>query len=512
MIEKKGGVRQILPISFIMLLGEFVAYLGDVAFVYLHGTSAASDAYTAAIGFAMLPAMLFSACAGATFIPLYMEQDVGERDRFTSNLLSVFFLLSACLCILMQAAARPLITMMNPGFDAERLRLTLELSRILLPTMMLMSVSMILSSLLEARSRFLVGPLSMLPRSILMIISSLLFAPVYGIYAIAAGALASGFIQMMIMVFASRKIFHFTPILRLKEAYLGKMLRLSLPAIVGIGVNSVAQLVSRAVASGLNVGDMTAMSYSFQLTSLLNSVLIVPITTVAFPRLSKSAAKGNSEAVSGLALRYAETICLLLMPLVALSMVFYEDIVRLAYGRGMFGEDSIRVTASVFLFQLPGLVFLGLRSILSNTFHSFQDTKTPLYVGCVTAAVNIALCFVFPSVYGVSGLALASTVTGVISFVLMLILLIRRYGGEWTDFVSELLKAGIAGCLCMITAMSLAHYLPNETGAMASLARILICALPCLFVYFLALFVLRARFLGGVVGRLGIADYSVKSL
>jgi putative peptidoglycan lipid II flippase len=80
-----------------------------------------------------------------------------------------------------------------------------------------------------------------------------------------------------------------------------KLLALAGPAMLSMGISELNHMIDHALASGLNPGDISAMSYAYRLITFLLGVLMVPLTTVMFSKMSRLAAardeKGMLEAL-----------------------------------------------------------------------------------------------------------------------------------------------------------------------------------------------------------------------
>lgn len=496
-----------LAVSLVMLASELVGYLRDLTVANYFGTSAPSDAFIAASGLLMLPMMMFAACLTSAFIPLYMQmrisQGPGPAARFASNTMSAFTLLATLLSLIIFAFARPLAAVMNPGFERDRLELTAQLARIMLPSLGFVVLAMALSTLLEAHGRFVAGQMHTFPRNLTVIAAAALFARCWGIQALAWACFAASFLQAAALLPFSRDCFHYTPTLDGRDPQLGRLMRLSLPTLAGMGISELNHLVNRAIASSMNVGDVTAMSCAMQITTLATGVLAAPVTTVMFPRMSQRAAQGDARAVARIVLECTELLALALLPVIAVGAVLHDDVIALAFGRGEFGAQSVRVTAGIFLMQLPGLLAMGLRGLYTSAFHALQDMHTPLKITCVMIAVNVALSLWLAGPLGVRGLALANSATALLSCALLFGLLRRSLAFEGgLASLEELLKLGVAAALCAQTALALNHLMPTCAGGGPLLGRTALVTLGAAGTYLVVLRLLSSRTLETVTRRL----------
>ena len=498
MPQEKGSARSALSVAVVMLLSEISAYLGDLAFASHYGATQVSDAYVAANSVLGMPLMLLAACVSATFIPHYLKRQGRQADLFASNVLGVLLFLACSLTLLMLLLTQPLARALHPGFDQARLDMTVRAARIMLPALPFMVLAMLLGQILEADGRFLAGQAAVFPRSMLLIAACALFSARYGLTAVAASALAAGVVQAALMLLLARGSFHYVPHLDFRAGYLADMARHALPALMAMGANQVNMLVNRALASGLRVGDMTAMSFSMQLVMLVNTVITLPMTTVMFPRMSRLAAAGQRDKVLEALSACAGYILLFLIPTVCVGCVGHLDIIRLAYGRGLFDEASVRVTAAIFALQLPGALGMGLRMLLTSAFHAFMDTRTPLYVTLGAVAANIALCLTLAPRMGAAGLALSNTLSSLLGALALAAALKRKYKGGAQHRCAPRKNLIPAGRICLLAAWALDSVLPGQSRSLTRFSRLLLIALPAGCLYCLCLAFLRYEAAGSL--------------
>ena len=105
-----------------------------------------------------------------------------------------------------------------------------------------------------------------------------------------------------------------------------------------------------------------------------------------------------------------------------------DDVIHLLYFRGAFDETSLHLTSTAFLFYVVGVLGFAWRNFLTRVFYAVQDTSAPMKIGVVSVAVNILLDIWLAKVMGVGGLTLATSISGMVGAMLMLIRLRRKVG------------------------------------------------------------------------------------
>ena len=139
-------------------------------------------------------------------------------------------------------------------------------------------------------------------------------------------------------------------------------------------------------------------------------------------------------------------------------------LIRILLQRGQFDLYSSQITSWALCFSIIGLASFGAVKILVNAFYALQDTKTPMVVAVLSLVVNTVLNFVLMFPLKVGGIALASSISGIINFLVLLYLLDKRLGGLDYPLLAFSSKIFLASFLVGIFEYAAWSYLimPNE--------------------------------------------------
>ncbi|HHY05631.1 MAG TPA: murein biosynthesis integral membrane protein MurJ, partial [Clostridia bacterium] len=246
---------------------------------------------------------------------------------------------------------------------------------------------------------------------------------------LALGSVLATASQLLLLIpFIQKKGFRYQWVLDKNDEYLKKLLYLSLPIIISTSVNQINVLVDRTLASQIVEGGISALNYANRLNLFVHGIFVASIATVMYPAIAKMAAEKN---ISGLKKVLAEAISginLLIVPATVGAMIFAEPIVRFLFGRGVFDEQAITLTAVALFFYALGMAGLGLRTVLSQAFYSLQDTKTPMLNATIAVVLNIILNIILSRYLGIGGLALATSISALFCTLLLFISLRKKIG------------------------------------------------------------------------------------
>jgi len=497
-------------VTAVIILSKVFGFVRDMILAGYFGTGIANDAYVSAYSLFYLPVLLFNSCISATLIPLYVQEreqkSLARANRFASNTLNLFAVAALVISALFFVLSRLLVRVVYVGFDPEKADLTVQLVRIMLLSLVFNITSISLSSLLNAAEKYIAAQLTGFPLSLCVMLAAILFSGRYGIVAVGWGVFAANILQFLVLIPFLAGWFRYTPTLNFRDKRFHRLVVLAGPAMLSMGISELNHMIDHALASGLNPGDISAMSYAYRLITFLLGVLMVPLTTVMFSKMSRMAAARDKKGMLDVLRRSILVIALVALPIVALAVVLRLDVIKFAYMRGRFDLHSAQVTAGILACYVVGVPAFGLRDFLSRVFHSLQDTKTPFRVSCLVVATNIVLNLILRIFLGANGLALATSIAGYTGMFTLLFLLKKRFRRLGLGrMLPELGKIALAALLCAGACFGLDRLLPPAMGTGRVFIRLALCAGASLIVYAAACWALRVRALrelaGGVIRR-----------
>ncbi len=498
MARSQRVFKTTMLVTAVIILSKLSGFIRDMILANYFGTSMPNDAYVSAYSLFYLPVLLFNSAISATLIPLYVEErerhSLERSNHFASNTLNLFALAAIALSAAVYLLAGPLVRLVYPGFDPGKAALTVLLVRIMLLSLVFNVTSISLASLLNATDKYVAAQLTGFPLNVCTILAAVVFSRQYGILAVAWGVFAANILQFLILLPFLNGWFRYTPVLDFGDKRFHRLMVLAGPAMLSMGISELNHMIDHALASGLRPGDISAMSYAYRLVQFLQGVMLVPLTTIMFSKLSHLAAAKDREGMLEVLRRSALVICMVILPIIAVAVVLSTDVIKFAYMRGQFGMDSVRVTAEILVFYVIGVLAFGMRDFMNRMFHAVQDTRTPFRVSCLVVATNIVLNLVLRVFMGANGLALATSAAGYVGMAALLVMLKRRFGSlGFGRIVPELARIVVCALFCGAVAFALNRVVPPAFGTGRVFLRLALCAGASLVAYLVACYALRVR-------------------
>jgi len=499
------GVAAML-ISVAYLASRLLGLLRDRLLVGHFGKGPLLDAYNAAFRLPeLLFALLVSGAFAVAFIPVlsnYLEKKQQEEAwRVTSSLFNILVLATVAGGIVMMVFADQLTTLLVPGFDAERHRLTTDLTRIMLITPVLFAVSSVLGSVQQAFNRFLIFSLAGVLYNVGIIAGIIWLAPHYSVYGVAWGVVIGVVLQALLQWLGLYGLgFRYRPVISFKLKGVRKTLVLMFPRTIDQGIDQINYVVETIIGSTLAKGSITAFTLANNLKNVPLVLIAGSITMAVFPQLAARAAKGaRTELIEGY-VNTARLILFLAIPSAIFAVITRGYLVRLLYG---FGDPD---TANTLGWFAGTIVFTSLFLLVSRVYYAMQDTRTPLYSSLASIPINIALSFALSRVYGVVGLAMSASVVAALETFVLLAILRRREGdfGERTIWSGAWRMVVAAAVMVPVLYFTVARLLPlyaNDKGFVVLAPKFAVLVVIGLAAYLAPCYILRLKEANSFIAR-----------
>ena len=441
-----------LAVMIITIFSKFLGFVREIVLSYVYGASAVTDAYLVS---RTIPTVIFSfisAGIGTGFIPLYSrilrDRGQAQADKYTNNLSNALLLMASIVVVIVILFTQSIVRLFASGFSGDTLTLAIAFTRISVSGVYFTALLNIFTGYLRIHENYVVPALIGLPMNFTVIIS-LIASTKTNIYVMAIGSVIATASQLVFLIpFMRNKGYKYQPILDLKDENLKKMVLIALPVIMGTAVNEINVLVDRNIASGIAVGGISALNYANRLNGFVRGLFVSSITTVLYPMISKMAAQKNMKGLKSYISEAISITNLFVIPATVGAMLFSEEIVTLLFGRGAFTPEATQMTANALFYYSVGMIAFGLRDILSRAFYALQDTKTPMTNATIAVAVNIIFNIILSRFMGIGGLALATSISGILSASMMFVTLRRKIGGFGLREISvSFIKISIASVL-----------------------------------------------------------------
>ena len=405
------------------------------------GVSGAMSAFTIAFQVPNLMRALFadSALQGA-FVPVFTELlEKGERKeafRVASSLFLLITMVLGSLTIVFIIFARPIMSLFAPGFDdnPELLDLTVNLSRLLFPIVLLLALTGVVVGMLNSFEHFSVPALAPVAWNAVIIAALVGLVPVLSqddeIYAYAIGVLVGSLVQFLLpLPWLRGRGGRFTFTLLWRNEHVRRVLKLMLPVTIALGLINLSMLVNSLIGTLDSEQTPAAIDKAFRIYQLPQGLFSIAIATILFPTLSRFAARGAIDDLRRTMANGVRQVMLLLIPSAVVMAVLAEPITRLVYQRGAFGADATHLVSTAMVWWSISLPFQGVSLLFSRTFFSLQRPWETTLLSLANLVVNAGLSAALYGPFGIGGIVVGTVVGTIVMCVSQGWILRRSLGG-----------------------------------------------------------------------------------
>ena len=378
-----------------------LGFLRDILIASVLGAGPVADAFFVAFKLPNFLRRLFAEGAfNAAFVPLFAG--VLERDgraaakSFAEDVLTVLLWTLLVLVIAAQIVMPWLMHVLAPGFADEpgKLDLTVQLTRLTFPYILLISLVSLLGGVLNSLYRF--AAVAATP----ILLNLCLIGALLGLshwtetpgHALAIGVTVGGIVQFVWLIVAASRA---GMSLRLRWPRLTpgvkRLLILAAPAALGAGVAQINLVVDIIIASLLPPGSVSFLYYADRVNQLPLGVVGVAVGTALLPLLSRQLRAGEVEEAVGSLNRAIEMALLLAVPAAVALIVIAGPVIAVLFERGAFGVDESSATAGALIAYAAGLPAFVLIKVLAPGYFARQDTRTPVRIAILCLTVNVVL-------------------------------------------------------------------------------------------------------------------------
>lgn len=415
--------KNIILIMIITIITKVFGFLREIALTYFYGASAISDVYLIA---ETIPRSIFALVGtglATTFIPIYnkIQKEKGEEEghRFSSNVMNSVLILTAVIIFIVLFFTPQVVNLFASGFEGETMALAITFTRISIIGILFSGLIYILNAYLQLRDSFVIPALISLPMNLVIILSFYLGNKIDD-KILAYGLVASVLIQLLfILPSVVKNRFRYHLVIDWKDLYLKEMLYLALPIIIGTSVNQLNVLVDKNIASNVTVGGISALNYANRLNVFIQGLFVTPIITVIYPNISRKVIHSDYSGLKKVINESIVYISLLVIPATVGAMVLAEPIIELLFLRGKFDATAASLTSQALFYYALGMFAFAMREIFSRIFYSYKDTKTPTINAIIGVALNIVLNLILSRYLGIGGLALATSISAMVTTFLL---------------------------------------------------------------------------------------------
>ena len=434
-------------VSLLTLVSRITGLARELLIASTFGASAMTDAFNVAFRIPNLFRRMFAEGAfSQAFVPVLAATKASHGEDATRLLIdrvaSLLVWVLLLTCVLGVAAAPLLVWAMASGLqqDPRGFDAAVVMTRWMFPYIGFMSLVALSAGVLNTWKRFAVPAATPVLLNLSMIAAAWFGAPwlktqgIEPVYALGAGVMVGGMLQLAVQIPALLRL-GLLPNLSLgvtgvrtawSDPATRSIAKLMLPALLGVSVAQISLLINTQIASHLQAGSVSWLTYADRLMEFPTALLGVALGVVLMPQLAGARAANDTQKYSAMLDWGLRLVVLLAVPSAVALLTFAQPLVATLYHYGAFTDADVLQTTRALMGYGLGLLGLVAIKVLAPGFYANQDIKTPVQIAIVVLVLTQLLNLVLVPYFQHAGLALAIGIGALINASWLLIGLIRR--------------------------------------------------------------------------------------
>ncbi len=421
-------IKKTLGIGSSTLLSRFFAYIREMLLIQFLGIGAISDAFFIALRVPNSLRKVFAEGAlSSVLVPALIRAEREDGKAGMNRLLTLSFaviqLIIGLIVFLVCWYAQAIVYFGAPQAQPEVLQLGVEYLKILAPFILFLSSSSVLASALQATHRFLLPGIA--PALLNCLYVGFVSLALYYSWSVPTFCWTMIFASMINLVihFIVCVAYNFQfamPNKKTWQGVWGVILQL-FPCLLTAGIGEANFLIDSRFASGLGVGTISLLRYAYQFVNIPLGVIGTSLSMVLLPYFAKI---GHSKKELGQYLAEAiKFVTWIMVPMTIIMIVCSREIFETMFFSSKFTMDHVVQAQWSMNAYLLGLTFFALEKILLNAFYALHASGVATCVAVVTVGMNYFMNSWLMSLYGGTGLALATSITAAVRIVMFIAIL-----------------------------------------------------------------------------------------
>jgi putative peptidoglycan lipid II flippase len=416
--------RAATSVAAVGIVVKIMATGKEIAVAGVYGRSDAMDAFLAA---ALIPSLLInliSESMNQALVPTLIrvrEQEGQERaqELLSSSMLWMCVLLAAASAA-MALAARGFFPLIASHFPANKLELAIRIFYALLPVVLITGIATNCTAVLNTFERFALPALAPVVISVAIILGALLLGGRLGIWAmvysmLAGSALHAAIVAWMMDAHGYRFRLRWHGMTDAASEVVHQYGPMLLSAVVASG----GLLVDQAMAAMLPAGSVSALVYANRFVSVVLTLLAGAFSTAVVPYLSRMIAHRDWARCRHTLRTWARLTALVSAPIAVLLIAGAHLLIQVTLQHGAFGQADTAVVTKVLAMYAIQIPFFACSRVFYRFIVAMRRTDLIFYCGTINLGLDVVLNLVLMRWFGVAGIALATSLWTVSTFIFL---------------------------------------------------------------------------------------------
>jgi putative peptidoglycan lipid II flippase len=470
------------------LISRFSGVARESVIGAVFGASIFMDAFVVAFRIPnLLRELLAEGALGSSFTKVYSGLCVEDKEaanRMLIQTLQFVVMVTIAVCAFGIFFADDLVALMTllDSHDPKFNGITVSLTQLMFPFIGFAAIGAVVQGALYQRGGFFLAGVAPILFNLFSIIGAIWLAPLLrdhlpgevsdkfgdaGILGLAVGTLLGGAAQSAIQAWGIWK-----PLLKNHRLIprqlpwskdIRKILILMGPMVIAASAGQINVIVNTNFATSLETGAVTWLYFAFRLVQLPIGMFGVAVGAAILPTLTKSITEAHGKVdvkASREIINAMDLVAWLMIPCTLALVIGSQDLTRVLYEAGQFGERDTSATAIAIEAYSYGLLGYGILKVMNSYYYATGRTKFPMAVSIFSILANYVANALFVKKFGHQGLAITASVTLTLnSLLLMAGMSVDKVQVNWLEILKSLFLLAIGSVLVLLLYQLYSPYL-----------------------------------------------------
>ncbi len=499
--KNKNALGTIIFIILFNVGTKFLGFYRDALLGRTLGAGLGTDAYLMALSVTTLIFLSIGSGISTTMIPIIVkEKNKEDRQKIINNILNFILLVSGIIGIIYFFGASTVVSIFATGFSGEKFNLTVQITKILIPTLFFINIAYLFVGILQANEQYIIPTLISVPYNLIIILYLFIGAESFGIIGLAIITVVGWALQMIIQIpkVLSLGQLKYRFKIDFNNHELQVFMKGLLPIVFVMATNQIATVTDNSFISYYGDGKVTTFYYANMLFVAIATIIVYGITAVMFPKFNKSYVE-NKEQFYNIITTVLEGVILLLIPVGVGIALVSDELISFIFLTEEFNIESVRLTANFLKVYGLFMVAFGIMDIMNKAYYTKNNRKVPVIVTTIILTTNLILNFIFTKVLnvGIYGVVIATALAFYIGIILSLLMFKSDEGNiNYRKIFTTIIKTIVSAIVMYLVIIAIQNIMYNSMEVNTAITRIIfiiISGISGVIIYFSSLLILKEK-------------------
>jgi putative peptidoglycan lipid II flippase len=442
--QTKTIARSAGTVGTAVFVSRIFGLIREQVFAVLFGAGYAYDAFVVAYRIPNLLRDLFAEGAlSSAFVAVFTDYKTKKgRDatwELANKVITSAFLIIGSITILGAFFSSDIVSAITDSdfsLVPGKHELTALMTSIMFPFLVLVSLSAVVMGILNTMGKFFVPAIASSFFNLGSIISGVslsLIVPKFGLHPIvgmAFGVMIGGLLQLAVQIPSLKKQgMRFRPHVNFSDPGLLRIMKLMVPAIIGLSATQINMFINTFFASGCAEGSLSWLQFAFRVLMFPIGLVGVSLSIATMPVISRHASTGDIPKLKEAYVSSTVLSFVLSVPATFGLIFLSQPIIRVIFEHGNFTASDTLLTANALTLYAIGLFAYSALKIIVPVFYALDKTKYPVIGSFITIFLNISIVLTTIKTLHYKAIPLSVSLCVITNFLILSFMLYREVKG-----------------------------------------------------------------------------------